>query len=153
MEPILKKEEKMDINKIDVGSVCIKTKGRDTGECVILEIKENRALVTGPKSLTGVRRRYINLVHLNPTGRAIKIQANESDEKVAEALGKKLPTPRPQKEKQKTATPKKEIKRLRVPKKAPKKEAPKKPERPKRKERKTLKTAKPKKPKKTAKKK
>ena len=125
-EVIIKEEKKegknMDLKQIGIGSMCMKTMGRDKGECVILDIKENRALVTGPKSLTGVRRRYINLAHLTPTGKNIKINKEAPDEAVANALGKTLPATRPQKQQSKQL-PKKPIKRLTIPKKA-KKEAP-----------------------------
>ncbi|MFH1786380.1 MAG: 50S ribosomal protein L14e [archaeon] len=83
-----------------VGQVCIKKKGHDAGrECVIIELKEkeNRALVTGPKAVTGVRRRYVNLAHLTPTQKALQIKANASDSEIAALLGRKI-TEHPKKE-------------------------------------------------------
>ena len=121
-ESITKKEgSEMDMKKIGIGSICVKTMGRDKGECVILDFKENRALVTGPKPLTGVRRRYVNLTHITPTGRSINVGANASEEKVAEALGITL-SPARQRQPKEKAAPTKEIKRLKVPKGAKKAE-------------------------------
>jgi len=120
-----KEGKNMDMKQVGIGSVCRKTRGRDAGECVIVELKENRALVTGPKSITGVRRRYVNISHLSPTGRALKIKASATDEEVAKAMDRTLPPSRPGKPKQAAPQkePKKEIKRLKVPKRPAKKTA------------------------------
>ncbi len=42
---------------IEVGRICVKTAGREIGKrCVIVDvIDKNYVLVTGPKSLSGVR--------------------------------------------------------------------------------------------------
>jgi large subunit ribosomal protein L14e len=83
---------------IEVGRVCIKTSGRETGKrCVIVDlIDKNFALVTGPQSVTGVKRRRANVSHLNPTEEKLKIKRGASDEEVAEALGV---TPEPEEKK------------------------------------------------------
>ena len=46
----------------EIGRVCVKTVGREAGShCVIVEVKdEGYVVVTGPKHLTGVRRRSCN---------------------------------------------------------------------------------------------
>jgi len=44
-------------------------------------------LITGPKSVTGVRRRRVNISHLNPTEEKINIRRGASDEEVLQALG------------------------------------------------------------------
>jgi len=74
---------------IEVGRICVKTTGRETGKrCVIVDlIDKNFALVTGPQSVTGVKRRRANISHLEPTEEKIKIKRGASDEDVAEALG------------------------------------------------------------------
>ena len=73
---------------IEVGRICIKTRGREAGRrCVIVDIiDKNFVLVTGPKSLTGVRRRRANINHLNPTEEKINIRRGASDEEVLQAL-------------------------------------------------------------------
>jgi len=74
---------------IEVGRICIKTRGREAGKkCVIVDlIDKNFVLITGPKSLTGVRRRRVNIRHLSPTEEKISISRGASDEEVLQALG------------------------------------------------------------------
>ncbi len=74
---------------IEVGRICIKTRGREAGKrCVIVDlIDKNFVLITGPKSVTGVRRRRANISHLNPTEEKINIRRGASDEEVLQALG------------------------------------------------------------------
>lgn len=73
---------------IEIGRVCIKTRGREAGrKCVIVDIVDERlVLVTGPKSLSGVRRRQVNIAHLEPLEQKIKIQKGASDEEVLSAI-------------------------------------------------------------------
>nr|MDO8110684.1 50S ribosomal protein L14e [Candidatus Sigynarchaeota archaeon] len=74
----------------EVGRVCIKTAGRDAlRRCVLVEIiDKNFGLVTGPKNVSGIRRRKVNLSHLEPTEDKITIDKNASDEVVSKALEK-----------------------------------------------------------------
>jgi large subunit ribosomal protein L14e len=74
---------------IEVGRVCVKTSGREKGKrCVIVDlIDKNFILVTGPQSVTGVKRRRANISHLDPTEEKLKVKRGASDEEVAEALG------------------------------------------------------------------
>lgn len=73
---------------MEIGRVCIKTAGREKGKkCVIVDIiDKNFVLVTGPKSLTGVKRRRANIKHLKPTEEKIKIKKGASDEAILKAL-------------------------------------------------------------------
>jgi len=75
---------------IEVGRICVKTSGRETGmRCVIVEIiDKNFVLITGPKSITGVKRRRANVNHIRPTEDTIKIRRGASDEDIAKALSK-----------------------------------------------------------------
>ncbi len=75
----------------DIGRICIKIAGREAGrKCVIVDIiNDNYVLITGPKTLTGVRRRRANLKHLEPTNMKIDIKKGASDEEVILALEKK----------------------------------------------------------------
>jgi large subunit ribosomal protein L14e len=74
---------------IEVGRVCVKNSGREKGKrCVIVDlIDKNFILVTGPQSVTGVKRRRANISHLDPTEEKLKIKRGASDKEVAEALG------------------------------------------------------------------
>ena len=72
----------------DIGRICVKTLGREAGrKCVIVDvIDEKFVLVTGPKNITGVRRRRANVKHLEPTPEILEIQRGASDDDVIKAL-------------------------------------------------------------------
>ncbi|MEM3162073.1 MAG: 50S ribosomal protein L14e [Candidatus Bathyarchaeia archaeon] len=76
---------------IEVGRICVKVAGREAGmKCVIVDvIDKNFVLVTGPKSITGVKRRRSNINHLEPLAQKIDIKRGASDEEVIEALKQK----------------------------------------------------------------
>ena len=73
----------------NVGRVCIKTVGRETGSyCVIVDEMEGRfVVVTGPKHLSSVRRRKCNIRHLEPLETVIPIEKGADDKAVEKALG------------------------------------------------------------------
>lgn len=73
---------------IEIGRICVKTKGREAGKrCVVVDlIDDSFVLVTGPKQLTGVRRRRANIMHLTPTEEKIEIKKGASDAEVVDAL-------------------------------------------------------------------
>ncbi len=73
---------------IEIGRICVITAGRRAGrKCVIVDIiDENFVLVTGPQSITGVKRRRMNIKHLEPLDKTIKISKGASDEEVEKAL-------------------------------------------------------------------
>jgi len=75
---------------IEVGRICVKIAGREAGrKCVVIDvIDKNFALITGPKQLTGVKRRRVNINHIEPTTEKIDIKRGASDEEVMEALEK-----------------------------------------------------------------
>ncbi len=121
----------------EIGRVCIKTVGREAGKyCAVLKkavdekSKTSFVLITGPKLLTGVKRRKCNIEHLEPTQYTLDIKEEAADEEVIEAYKKanlvtkfdfKLPSAAEMKaEKEKPA---KEVKKEEKPKeKKPKKE-------------------------------
>ena len=74
----------------EIGRIAVKVSGREAGKkCVIVDvIDKNFVLVTGPKQLTGVRRRRANVAHLAFTPHKIEIQKGASDEEVMKALEK-----------------------------------------------------------------
>ncbi|MEM2920684.1 MAG: 50S ribosomal protein L14e [Candidatus Bathyarchaeia archaeon] len=73
-----------------VGRICVKTQGRDSGrKCVIVSvIDDSHVLITGPKNLTGVRRRKVNVLHLRPLDRVIRLRRNASDDVVTSTLAR-----------------------------------------------------------------
>jgi len=74
----------------EVGRVCVKLSGRETGKkCVIVDVVDkNFVLVTGPKSVTGVRRRRTNVDHLEPTPELVELKKGADDDDVEKALTK-----------------------------------------------------------------
>jgi len=73
---------------IEIGRVCVKTAGREAGrKCVIVDlVDKNFVLVTGPFSLTGVKRRRANLKHLEPTEFKVDIGRGCEDKEVLKAI-------------------------------------------------------------------
>ena len=73
---------------IEIGRICVKTRGREAGKkCVIVDIiDDNFVLITGPKDVSGVKRRRVNILHLEPTDKKIEISKGASDEEVKKKL-------------------------------------------------------------------
>ena len=67
----------------------MKLKGREAGSrCVIVDVVDkNYVIVTGPPEVTGVRRRRVNMSHLQPLDKVIEISRNASDDEIAGLLG------------------------------------------------------------------
>jgi len=75
---------------IEVGRICVKLTGRETGKkCVVVDVVDkNFALVTGPKSVTGIRRRRTNVDHLEPTAELVELKKGATDDEIEKALTK-----------------------------------------------------------------
>jgi len=79
---------------LDVGRVCMKIAGRESGRpCVVLKTEKDKkdkafVLITGPKLLTGVKRRRCNIEHLEPTPYKLEIKEEASEEEVIDAFEK-----------------------------------------------------------------
>ena len=75
---------------IEVGRICVKLNGREAGQkCVIVDvIDKNFVLITGPKKVTGVRRRRTNVKHLEPTEDTVELKKGASDDDVSKAIGR-----------------------------------------------------------------
>ncbi len=73
---------------IEVGRVCVKIAGREAGKkCIIVDvIDKNFLLTTGPKQVNGVKRRRVNMSHVEPTEKKVDIRRGESDEEIMKAL-------------------------------------------------------------------
>ena len=73
---------------IEVGRICVKEVGRETGKkCVVIDVMDKSfVLVTGPKKITGIKRRRVNLNHLMPLEDKIEVKRGSSDEEVTQVL-------------------------------------------------------------------
>jgi large subunit ribosomal protein L14e len=73
---------------IEVGRVCVKMAGRESGrKCVIVDVMDKSfVLVTGPKKVTGVKRRRVNINHVAPLKEILQIKRGASDEEVTQML-------------------------------------------------------------------
>ena len=73
---------------MEVGRICVKTVGREAGKkCIIVDmVDKNFVLITGPKTVSGIKRRRANISHLEPTQEKIDINRGATDEEVTEAL-------------------------------------------------------------------
>ncbi|MCW4046991.1 MAG: 50S ribosomal protein L14e [Candidatus Bathyarchaeota archaeon] len=73
---------------IEVGRICVKMAGRETGKkCVIVDVMDKSfVMVTGPKKVTGVKRRRVNINHLQPLPDKLDIKRGASDEEVTQIL-------------------------------------------------------------------
>jgi large subunit ribosomal protein L14e len=73
---------------IEIGRLCVKQAGRECcHKCVIIDVMDKSfVLVTGPKKLTGVKRRRVNINHLMPLEDKVDIKRGASDDEVAQAL-------------------------------------------------------------------
>lgn len=75
---------------VEVGRICVKIAGREAGKkCIVVDvIDKNFVLVTGPKKVNGVKRRRVNMSHVEPTQKKVKVGRGESDEEITKALDK-----------------------------------------------------------------
>jgi large subunit ribosomal protein L14e len=73
---------------IEVGRIVVKTRGREAGKkAVIVDIvDQNFVVITGPKSVTGVKRRKVNINHVEPTDKKIDIPKGADDKTVEDKL-------------------------------------------------------------------
>ncbi len=73
---------------IEVGRICVKIAGREAGrKCVVVDvIDKNFVLVTGPQKVTGVKRRRVNMSHIEPTEKKIEIKRGYSDKDIASTI-------------------------------------------------------------------
>jgi len=73
---------------VEVGRICVKLAGREAGrKCVIIDIiDKNFVLITGPKAVTGIKKRRANVNHVEPLREKIRVKRGASDKEVIEAL-------------------------------------------------------------------
>ncbi len=73
---------------IEVGRICVKLVGRETGrKCIIIDVMDKSfVLITGPQKATGVKRRRVNINHIKILQDKIDISRGASDEEVTATL-------------------------------------------------------------------
>jgi large subunit ribosomal protein L14e len=73
---------------IEVGRICVKQVGREIGKkCVVVDVMDKSfVLVTGPKKITGIKRRRVNINHVMPLQEKIEVKRGASDDEVAQVL-------------------------------------------------------------------
>jgi large subunit ribosomal protein L14e len=58
-------------------------------KCVVVDVVDKSfALITGPKTVSGVRRRRVNINHVEPLEESVDVKRGASDEDVAQVLKK-----------------------------------------------------------------
>ena len=71
----------------EVGRICVKLRGSDAGRRgIVLSSRPDALLITGPHSLTRVRRKSVKRTHVEMTALRIAISPEASDEDVLVAL-------------------------------------------------------------------
>jgi large subunit ribosomal protein L14e len=82
------KEEAKDTPAVEVGRICMKIAGRETGKkCVIVDVMDKSfVLVTGPKKVTGIKRKRVNLNHITVLQEKLDLKRGASDEEVTSVL-------------------------------------------------------------------
>jgi large subunit ribosomal protein L14e len=73
---------------VEVGRICVKTAGRQVGQkCVIVDVMDKSfVLITGPKPVTGVKRKRANMNHIMPLDDKLDLKRGASDDEVTQAL-------------------------------------------------------------------
>jgi large subunit ribosomal protein L14e len=72
---------------MEIGRVCIKTKGRNAGRKVVVigEVKEGKVLIDGEK----VKRKECNVLHLFPTKEKLELKKDANHEEIIKSMGTK----------------------------------------------------------------
>lgn len=85
-----RRQEVYNMVSLAVGTVCMKVAGRESGAicCVVKPIDKTFIMVTGPKLVTGIKRRRCNIEHLEPTEIKLEIKEDATDEEIIEAYKK-----------------------------------------------------------------
>ncbi|MFH1228975.1 MAG: 50S ribosomal protein L14e [Candidatus Aenigmatarchaeota archaeon] len=72
---------------IETGRVVLKIAGREAGKyAVVVELVDDSfALITGPKSVTGIKRRKCNIEHIEPTEHLLDIGSKADDASIEDS--------------------------------------------------------------------
>ncbi len=73
---------------VEIGRICVKTAGRNVGKkCVIVDVMDKSfILVTGPKAVTGVKRKRANMNHIMVLEDKLDLKRGASDDEVTQVL-------------------------------------------------------------------
>lgn len=69
---------------LEPGRIVLKIAGREAGKYAVIvdAVKDNFVLITGPKSITGVKRRKCNIDHIEPTEHKFDIDSEADDDSI-----------------------------------------------------------------------
>ncbi len=72
---------------IDIGRIVVKIAGREAlRKAVVVDIiDKNFVLITGPPALTSIKRRRVNIKHIEPTSKKLEITRKATDADVLAA--------------------------------------------------------------------
>lgn len=72
---------------IEPGRIVLKIAGREAGKYAVIveKVDDGFVLITGPKSITGVKRRKCNIEHIEPTEHKFEI-GSKADDSLIEGL-------------------------------------------------------------------
>lgn len=103
----------------EIGRIVLKTAGREAGHFAVVldKVDDNFVLLTGPKSITRIKRRNCNIIHIEPLDEKLDIPAKADDSIVEDAwkksgLIKKLKIELPKLRKTSKPKPEKPVKKL-----------------------------------------
>lgn len=73
---------------VEVGRICMKIAGRENGKkCVIVDVMDKSfVLVSGPKAVTGVKRKRANINHIRTLEDKLDLKRGASDEEITNTL-------------------------------------------------------------------
>jgi large subunit ribosomal protein L14e len=73
---------------VEVGRICVKVAGREAGKkCVVVDVMDKSfVIITGPKAVTGVKRKRANLNHILALQDRLDLKRGASDEEVTSTL-------------------------------------------------------------------
>ena len=73
---------------IEVGRICVKQGGRECcTKCVVIDVMDKSfVLITGPKAVTGVKRKRANINHIMPLEDKLDLKRGASDDEVTQML-------------------------------------------------------------------
>jgi large subunit ribosomal protein L14e len=71
---------------LETGRIVLKIAGREAGKYAVIVENSNDGfiLITGPKSITGIKRRKCNVDHVEPTENILEIGAKADDASIEE---------------------------------------------------------------------
>jgi large subunit ribosomal protein L14e len=69
---------------LELGRIVMKIAGREAGKYAVIVENNNDGfvMITGPKAITGVKRRKCNIEHIEPTEHKFDIKAKATDDSV-----------------------------------------------------------------------